>query len=366
MLEKDLSDLTVERQQREDERRMIVHRFQEAQRVIDTLQEQIRELKIQHNEETSNLRKKVNILTDQLEAGPAPAMSAAPSSTGFTDFNAEMEALNMGPHDWDNFIFVNELQNDSADDFTFDTRAEPAKQSPVLEKRPSSSTVVPSTSKKPTDSNTDQPIATGLLFMLLLCGAFVASGDASSQPRDMPNMPAEVRAAAPTVLSNLLSEAGSSAGSVTTRNMHQLDHEPQPSGLPYNGVRSNSRLEQMHHRLTSPTKQQEIEQVFAITPAQYASINNMDYQGYDDRSNSAHNNVAPRPRRNLAEALANVQREHQQSSKAEVYTRSLLWDQIPADVVKQFREMVAEHDKIDARRSERTSHDDMYGYKTEP
>jgi hypothetical protein len=31
-----------------------------------------------------------------------------------------------------------------------------------------------------------------------------------------------------------------------------------------------------------------------------------------------------------------------QSSAAEVYTRSLLWDQIPSDVVRTFAKMVAE------------------------
>jgi len=53
-----------------------------------------------------------------------------------------------------------------------------------------------------------------------------------------------------------------------------------------------------------------------------------------------------------------------------VYTRSLLWDQIPADVVKQFKEMVRDHDEIEARQRQRrtsheTTHDDMFGYKLE-
>lgn len=368
MLENQVNELSIENSRREEERRMLVHRYQESQRVIETLHDQIRDMKMHHNEETSNLRRKVNILTDQLEAGPAPAMSAAPSSTGFTDFNAEMEALNMGPQDWDNFIFINgDMHNDTTDEFTFESRPEPAKLSPTLEKRPSSSTVVAEPPKQSSGNPADQPIASGLLFMLLLCGAFVVSKPASSQPRDMPKMPAEVRKAAPTVLENLLSESVSTPSNTHVRNMRTAGHEPQPSGLPYSAPNTNSRLDQMHQRLTSPTRQQEIDQAFSLTTAQYASITHMDFPPYNDHAASGSNSDAPpRPRRNLAEALATMQQEHRQSSKAEVYTRSLLWDQIPADVVKQFKEVVRDHNEIESRQKRRTSHDDMFGFKTEP
>lgn len=364
VLEKEVSDLVFDRQQRQEECQLLLHRYQESQRIIETLQDQIRGLKVQHNEETSTLRKRVNILTEQLEAGPAPAMSAAPSSTGFTDFNAEMEALNMEPHDWDNFIFVNDMHHDNMDDFTFDPRPEPVKQSPVLEKRPSSDTVVPSPPKKFSDSPTEQPIATGLLFMLLLCGAFVASKPASLQPRDMPKMPAEVRDAAPTVLNSLLSETGSSSTYAQSRSMQRPIYEAQPSGPSFGRHEPSSRLDHMHHRLISPTKQQEIEQAFSLTTAAYASISNTNYPAHDEHDESSQRDASRRPRRNLAEALANMQQQHQQSSKAEVYTRSLLWNQIPVDVVQQFKEMVADQKEIDAHRSQRTT-DDMYGYKLE-
>lgn len=348
---------------------MLVHRYQESQRVIESMQEQTRELKVQHHEENSKLRKRVNILTEQLDAGPAPTMSAAPSSTGFTDFNAEMEALNMGAHDWDNFIFVNDLHNDSPDDFSFDNRpSEPVQSSPVLEKKASSNTIVPSSQLKSKDSISNEPVATGLLFMLLLCGAFVASKPSSSQPRDMPQMPAEVRAAAPMVLNNLLSETPDHTSSRSTT---YLNHEPQPSGLSHQGQSHHGRLDQMHHQLTAPTKQQEIDEAFSLTTAQYASINNVNYQGYDEQTAPHHHQgPATRPRRNLADALASMQQQQDQaSSKAEVYTRSLLWDQIPTGVVKQFREMVADHNEIEVRRTQQqrtTSHSEIYGsYKVE-
>lgn len=321
---------------------------------------------MKHTEETSSLRKRIQILTDQLEAEPAPAMSAAPSSTGFTDFNAEMEALNMGPHDWDNFIFVDQLHNDSSDDFSFESKSEPPQQPPVLAKKSSSGTVVPTSSKRSSDNNTDQPVASSLLFFLLLCGAFVASKPASSHPRDLPQVPENVRAAAPRVLDNLLSDTLSSSTSPNVRGSVQSGHEPLSSGLVQPSTRSRSRLEHMHHRLTSPTKQQEIDSAFSLTTAEYASVTNMDYQAYDDRPRSSHYQEIPsRPRRNLAEALASMQDSHAQNSKAEVYTRSLLWDQIPTDVVKQFKEMVRDHNEIEARQKSRTRQNDMYDFKVE-
>lgn len=357
--------MELDRQQQDRSHHIILHRYQEAQRIMETMHDEKRDMMMKHTEETSSLRKKIHILTEQLEAGPAPAMSAAPSSTGFTDFNAEMEALNMGPHDWDNFIFVNDLQNDSTDDFTFDPKPEPVRPSPTLEKKSSSSTVVPSHQRKSTDGTGDQPVASGLLFFLLLCGAFVASKPASSQPADLPQVPEHVRAAAPTVLNNLLSDAGPSSAQHGSRAVNRAALEPEPSGLPHS-TRSRSRLEHMHERLTSPTKQQEIDSAFSLTTAQYASITNMDYATYDERPESSHHPDAhSRPRRNLAEALANMQEEHTRNSKAEVYTRSLLWDQIPSDVVKQFRELVRDHNEIEARQQRQSSDEDMFTYKVE-
>ncbi|KAK1069405.1 hypothetical protein LTR74_004971 [Friedmanniomyces endolithicus] len=357
VLEKDVSDLAMDRERREEERQVLIHRFQESQRVIESLQEDIRSLKIQHNEETSQLRRRNNILTEQLAMDQAPAMSAAPSSTGFTDFNAEMEALNIGQHDWDDFFLVENMQTASPEDFAFPSRLEPVKPAPALEKRPSSSTIVPSPARKPHDTAGDQPIATGLLFMLLLCGAFVASKPPGSRPSDLPSMPPEVQAAAPAVLKDLLAEAGGMTQAITpARALQHTGQEPQPSGA---HLRPSSRLEQIHNRLTAPTRQQEIDQAFALTTAQYASITHMNPNpSYEDRpaapnQHDAAPSAIPRPKRNLAEAMANLQQEHQRSSKAEVYTRSLLWDQIPVETVRQFREIVRENEEIEARRKQK-------------
>lgn len=362
MLEAQLNELTREREVRERDRQVVHQRLQEAQRIINTMNDEKRDLILRHNDETSQLRKRVQILTDQLEAGPAPAMSAAPSSTGFTDFNAEMEALNMGPHDWDNFIFVNDLQSDPQEDFSFDPKPEPVRATPELNKKSSASTVTQTSMKRNPEPANEQPIASGLLFMLLLCGAFVASKPASSQPPDFPKMPEDVRAAAPAVLNNLLAETGSSTSHDFNNPAASMGQEPMPSGLPYSGNPKPGRIDRMHRTITSPSKQQEIDQAFSLTPAQYASMTNMDYPAYNQQSG---NDPAPPQKRNLAEALANLEQSQPRDSKAEVYTRSLLWDQIPADVVRQFKEIVRDHNELEARQQQqpqrrKTSHDATY------
>ncbi|KAI7191798.1 hypothetical protein KC316_g5555 [Hortaea werneckii] len=255
----------------------------------------------------------------------------------------------MGCHDWDP-VFFEDLRNASPDDFSFDMRsAEPVKQSPTLEKRQSSNTIVPDSHSKNKELVSEQPIATGLLFMLLLCGAFVASKPPNSQARGVPQMPAEVRAAAPTILNNLLSETGPDA--TPSQTISYAGHEPRSSGTTHQGRNQQSRLDQMHHHITMPTKPQEIDDAFSLTTAQYASINNMNYPGYHDAPAQQHQHNGPRTKRNLAETLANLRNKEQQAGRAEVYTRSLLWDQIPTEVIKQFKEMVADQNEIDARRN---------------
>ncbi|KAK4560625.1 hypothetical protein LTR86_005203 [Recurvomyces mirabilis] len=354
-LEKEVHELSIEQQQREDERQMLIHRLQESQRAVEGLQEEIRSLKVQHTEETSQLRRRVNQMKDQL-ALEAPAMSAAPSSTGFTDFNAEMEALNMGPHDWEDFFVVPDCRNDQFDDMSFAVQS-----SPVLEKRPSASTIVPSPKKKNVDNTSEQPLATGLLLMLLLCGAFVASKPPNARPSDLPSMPAEVQAAAPTVLKDLLASAGGTTHTALARRNLQNDYEPQPSAMSYVSPRANNRLEHMHRAITSPTRQQEYDQAYSLTTAQYASLTHTDYNVYGEPAGVDHGNqmVTSAPS-SIATALAKMQQDVQQPGKPEVYSRSLLWDQLSSDVVRQFREIVRDHDELDGRQQRRRNGQQQY------
>ncbi|KAM0714936.1 hypothetical protein Q7P37_009401 [Cladosporium fusiforme] len=354
MLEQQVEALGLERDNLTRDRQILVHRTQEADRIIETFQMEKRDMLMKHTEETSNLRKRIQVLTDRIDASPAPAMSANPSSTGFSDFTGEMDALNIGPHEWDSLIYVPDVHgNNVMDEFGFEQQSMgQMKPAQMLEKKASTNTIVPA--KKTNDSSTDQPIASSLLFMLLLCGAFVASKPATSSTSDLPKMPPDVRAAAPTVLNSLLSD-GSTPTTQQARNVMQSFQDPAPSNMPQPNMRNANKLDQLHQRLTSPSKQQEQDAAFAMTQAQYESLMDPGFPMHNDRVVNQ-----PRPaRRNLAEALANPQTP-ESGNKAEVYTRSLLFDQIPADVVKQFKEMVRDREARDQQEQQQQQQQHFY------
>jgi len=305
----------------------------EMHHLINQLNFDKEELVRTHTLETGELRKKVSVLTERLETATGNVMAVAPSTT-FTDFASEMDHLNMGHSDWDNYIFVN--------DFASDDQATP-QQSPdqplALVSRP---------------KDEDKPVASGLLLMLLLCGAFVASKSGNDAP-PIPRMPDEVRAASATVLDSIFKDAGVS----TTLSEQGIianpvtGFEPAPSGMAWPkatlsgselaGI-SGSHLDQLHSQLTGPTKEQEHEQLFSITPAQYNSMTSLDFtrQRYDDLNDPMSPGSQPSHRRNLAESLAAMREQNKGESAAEIYTRSLLWDKIAPEVVHEFKRIVEE------------------------
>jgi hypothetical protein len=305
----------------------------EMHHMINQLQFDKEELVRNHTLETSELRKKVSVLTERLEATTVNGMAVAPSST-FTDFASEMDNLNMGNSDWDNYIFVN--------DFASDDQATPQQNQQM--------------SLVPRAKEEDKPVASGLLLMLLLCGAFVASKSGSAAP-PIPRMPDEVRAASATVLDSIFKDAGvsttlSEQGLIAN---HVTGLEPTPSGMAWPkttmsgselaGI-SGSHLDQLHSHLTGPTKEQEHEQLFSITPDQYNSMTSLDFtrQRYsmtsDDLNDPLSPGSQPSHRRNLAETLAAMREQNKGDSAAEVYTRSLLWDKISPEVVHEFKRIV--------------------------
>lgn len=334
-------------------------RLQEALRMIDTLHDEKQELVRSHTEETSQLRRQRESLREQLDAGPAPAMSAQ-SSSAYADLYPGMEALhmNVAGQDWQQEDWgVSDFFQPPGD--VFHNQPEPTKSSPIQEKRLAPVPTAQGRSKDPTDARNDPPIAQGLLFMLLLCGAFVASKPANSQPAGLPNMPANVRAAAPTILNDLLAGFDTTLTSGPSRTMANSGR-PVPSAAIQPNPRSG-RMERVHRSITATTKQQEMDQAFSLSPAQYISMTNADFPGFDQPAQNEPMNLQRRP---LAEALASLEDQQTHGLKAEVYTRSLLWEQIPADVVRQFKEIVRDHNAIEARQQQqqdrRPSHDFTY------
>ena len=313
-----------------------------------------------HEEETSQLRKRIRLLEEQLENATtnASAMSVAPSSSGYTDFNAEMDALTVDEHGWEHFDFVNDIHDDHSDVFNFHPPPTVEQPTPMLHKKSSLSTVR-ALSLNEAETADDNPVSSNLLFFLLLCGAFVASNPISMQSSGLPQVPADVRAAAPAVLNSLLSEPTPLQSHSNEASQGSMA-EPGPSSVPLSGGQTDDRVGHMHERLTTPHRPQQVESAFSLTESQYASIAKLDQLNLDRPSRTddpethqSDSETGP-VRANLAETLASMQSEQARQNPAAVYTRSLLWDQIPADVVREFKEMVREHAGTERSKQART------------
>jgi len=269
--------------------------------------------------ESGDLRKKVSVLTDHIQRLESTAMSTVPSSTGFSADYSDIDSLTMDSA-WDNISFLN--------DFSADHEVK-VENSLVPIKKVENSLI----------SDSDKPAAQGLLLMLLLFGAFVASKGSSQ----VPQMSDDVRAASATLLEDIFKDAGvpQSASAVSeavaplpSGNSWSANAIPSMGGNDMVGV-TPSTLGDLADSLAQPTEEQHHEQLFSLSAAQYNGLNSQDFlQNTPARSTS-------QGRRNLGETLA-AMRSNSKKSAAEVYTRSLLWDQVPSEVVRNFAKLVSE------------------------
>ena len=341
-----------------------------SQEVLRNLQYEREEIVARHTLETGDLRKRVSILSDQLKNNTMP-MSAAPSSAGFNDLGLGMESLNMC-QDWDWMVDPNSMEESTAN---VNSNGMPDIQPNAdMHQHPQDTALVPSRK-----ADADKAVPTGLLLMLLLCGAFVASKPSGHNAPPI-RMPEDVRQASAHVLDNIFKDAGVSPASTSSSNLHvhhMSNFEPQasagvsnpnwhPKSHTITGAEfarltgpSSSSLDSLHHDLTAPTKEQEAEQVFGMTPALYNSLTAPHHHQHHDHhhhlsSNSLHSppltnedpTTSPSPpfggssrRKLLAETLASM-RESSRENAAQVYTRSLLWNEVPENVVQEFKRIV--------------------------
>lgn len=278
-----------------------------------------------HTLETGDLRKKVSVLTEHIAKLETSAMSTVPSSAGFaTDF-ADIDSLTMDGA-WDNISFLNDYPVEA--EVKVENGVAPAKKEAMLLNEP------------------EKPGAQGLLLMLLLFGAFVASKGSSGSSPSIPTMSDDVRAASATLLQDIFKDAGvpQTASGVAEA------IAPLPSGTTWTNMACNtakamaenkmvgvssSTLGDLADSLAHPTEQQRNEQAFSLSAAQYDGLTSHDFlQNTPPPSTS-------QGRRNLGESLA-AMRSDSKKSAAEVYTRSLLWDQVPSEVVRNFAKMVSD------------------------
>ncbi|KAH7163052.1 hypothetical protein B0J13DRAFT_615657 [Dactylonectria estremocensis] len=288
---------------------------------IENLNLEKEEMIRSHTIETGELRKKVSVLTDhvqRLESNAVPSANAG--ANAYPGAYDNMDDMGMTSA-WDTSNFLNEY--------------------PVEPEVKQEMAMVPTKKAEtnPFSADGEKPAAQGgLLFMLFLVGAFVLS---SRSTPAIPRVSEDVRAASATLLDNVLKEAG-----VNPQAASLMAAAPQTSGAaswgnPMNDIVMDgvapSMLSELGEALTQPTQEQTNEQIFSISAAQYNGVSSQEFlQNAPDRS------TASQGRRNLADALTAMRSTNKQNGAAEVYTRSLLWDQIPNDVVRNFAKMVTE------------------------
>ncbi|KAI1379392.1 bZIP transcription factor [Hypoxylon crocopeplum] len=316
-MEEEMNELHLKLEQERHEREYLVAH-------VENLTLEKEELIRDHTIETGDLRKKISVLTDHVQR---LEHAAIPSNTGYSSGFNDMDSLTMDTT-WDNLGFMNEFQMEP--EVKQELQIVPQKKAEV-------------SLSSDVDKSTTQG---GLLFMLFLVGAFVLSN--RSTPT-IPRVSEDVREASATLLNNIFKDAGVA----NTPENAIIPSAPQPSGADWTSSASvpmasgsmegvaPSMLGDLADSLTQPTQEQTNEQIFSLTPAQYNGVTSQDFL------RSAPSRTTGQGRRNLAEALNNMRHSEKQSA-AEVYTRSLLWDQIPGDVVRNFAKMVAECNNVNS------------------
>ena len=275
-----------------------------------------------HTLETAELRKKISFLTEEAQRRADIPMSAVPSSAGFSNNTfSDFDQMTMGGSpQWDDFSFINTSGTDSEG------------------LKPQESTLVVRQKEAKYTAKDEEPAVSGLLLMLLLCGAWVASSN-NSKASHIPQMPEDVRAASAAVLTNIYKDAGlqPQEGPSSTFNNAALSgpssshHAPQVFNNNKNHLYDPHAL---HHQITAPTHQQECDQAFSLTSDQY---NHITTDWFDEQPKP----TSPTRRRNLADALANLHLD-KRTTATNAYTKSLLMDEVPRNVVRDFHRMVAE------------------------
>ncbi|KAL8842729.1 MAG: hypothetical protein Q9170_000385 [Blastenia crenularia] len=322
-LEDALGELRLQEEQWTHEREQMIMYHRQQQQCIDKLMAEKEELVRHHTIETAELRKKNAYLADHAQKIDSIAMSAVPSSTGYSADYSDFENLTMESSPWDNFSL--------ATDFNLDGGPEVDNSLVVVPK------------KENADKEGATTAASGLLLMLLLCGAWVVSNNTSTSSGPISRMSKDVRMASTAVLDTIYSDAGlvPQVSDAPSHSRNEAARSEEANRLPHNPIvtpngdsRSRSPLTTLHRQLISPSHQQQGDQIFSLSVNNYNGVT-----GEDDMVNSSPS--VPTHRGNLGDALMAL-RLNKQGSAAEAYTRSLMWDEIPANIVKEFAQMVAE------------------------
>ncbi|PGH12711.1 hypothetical protein AJ79_04071 [Helicocarpus griseus UAMH5409] len=322
------------------EKTELFEREQHLRGYIEQLHMEKEEMIRSHTLETGELRKKNAVLREHLEKAELNAQSATNST--FRNEFSDYENITMENAPWDDFSMVNDFSLGTENHSLVRTPT-PVPDNTVLVKKSEKA------SEKPPGHTESSPFSWNTFYMCLLFGAFVASNSSSASPPAIPALSEEYRAESANVLRAVLASADSSEpaqalnpgaipgpSSSATTTLPTTITGAEMAQITSGAGASGSNLDHLHHNLVAPTKQQEEEQVFALSTERYRSLTTLEDDGGDYK---------PGPS-NFEQAYASMRNAGMQHNKnaPEIYSRSLLWDRVPEKVVRDFRRMVKDCD----------------------
>lgn len=265
-----------------------------------------------HTLETGELRKKNNFLENQLQK-----METLIESNNIT------QAGGAGGAYTDEYGFEDMEMNNFWGGSTFAT-ADPFDMPPEVK-----SAVVKKPEAAKAQESDDKPAASGLLLILLLCGAFVASSS-SSQNGSLPPLPQPIRTASAGILQTLFQDAGVSSTHGRVQDLEALTDSwtDSKSSVP-NMIGLESSVAMLNAQLAGSSLEQDHQQFMQLSAAEYNDVTSKEFLRDPEPTST-------RGRRSLEEGLASMRSHSKPSHAAEVYTRSLLWDKVDAEVVRRF------------------------------
>lgn len=285
---------------------------------------------MEHTKETGELRKKIQVMQEFIETKESINTAQPDSSPYEFSMSNEMSGLTVDGLDIDQW-------SDPFNDFVMDQS-----DAPLNASRPFETSLVLAPKKRMEGEQEDKNSTSGLFMLLLLCGAWVASKATTSMPVTLPRMPEKVASDAAVVFDDLMKDHGVSTfqsdGNIEPRSSSEAGI--QQISFPMPGSSSTSKLDRMHNHLTQPSKRQEAESAFSLSTKQYNSYTSSDFaeRVYSTPPEDDSNTSTPSHRRHLVDSLK-AMRDDAKGQTANVYTRSLLWNRVPDDVLQQFKRM---------------------------
>ena len=286
--------------------------------------------------ETAELRRQNSILKEHLREFEL-ANQAPPSATFSTDFSS-FDNLGIEDNSWDDEFSIVNGSDLQVEHFDPDKPTMPC----------------PPASTEKHEPKADLPFSWNAFYMCLLFGAFIASNsrdNTRSMSKNLPQLSDEYQTESANVLKAVLASGPDSVNHLIPSSAQPSQHTAPThiTGAEMARISSqhgHSRLDAMHSALTTPSRRQQDEAAFSMTPAQYEHITNPD-PFMDDSPDI----VVRQPSR-LQTTFASMQADRAELDRAvsgRIRDRNPLWENVPEKVLKDFREMVAgiEHARLE-------------------